>query len=131
MNTTTRLSRLLRAAIPQIETRSHFHPSSLLTIPHKVEVLYCRAWGYGRRFDLLRMQLNDAFAPSLFGGKDIVTIEGKADEVKSGAFEVFVEGKLVHSKLNGDGYLDTDEKLDNLISVIEDLGVDWKEICGW
>ena len=70
------------------------------------------------------MQLNDAFAPSLFGGKEIVTIEGKADEVKSGAFEVFVEGRLVHSKLNGDGYLDTDEKLDDLISVIEDLGVD-------
>ena len=70
------------------------------------------------------MQLNDAFDPSLFGGKEMMAIEGKEDATNSGAFVVFVEGKLVHSKLKGDGFIDDDYKLDNLIEAIEDLGLE-------
>lgn len=34
------------------------------------------------------------------------------DDDGTGAFEVFVNGRLVHSKLNGDGFLEEDEQLD-------------------
>ena len=70
------------------------------------------------------MRLFDAFDPSLFGGKEIVTVKGVPDTVRSGAFEVFVEGKLVHSKLKGDGFVDSDDKMDTLIEAIEELGVE-------
>ena len=125
MNVSRQVSRLLRAAV-STETRAHFHPSSFDAIPHKVEVLYCRGWGYGRRFEFLRLQLFDAFDPSLFGGKQIVRVEGKEDTTNSGAFEVYVEGKLVHSKLKGDGFIDNEGKLDNLVAAIEELGIDWE-----
>ena len=51
-------------------------------------------------------------------------VEGKEDDTNSGAFEVFVEGKLVHSKLKGDGFIDNEGKLDNLVAAIEELGID-------
>jgi len=42
---------------------------------------------------------------------------------KYGCFEVYVSNRLVHSKLNGQGKVDTEEELDSLICTIEaDLG---------
>lgn len=74
---------------------------------------------------MLRIQLLDAFDPSLFGGKDVVAISGEKDaEPRSGAFEVFVEEKLLHSKLNGDGFVDNHDKLDELVAEIENLGTE-------
>ena len=70
------------------------------------------------------MQLLDAFDPSLFGGKDIVIISGEKEIGRTGAFEVFVDEKLVHSKLNGDGFVDNDDKIDNLVVEIEKLGLE-------
>ena len=36
----------------------------------------------------------------------------------SGAFEVVVDGNQVHSKLNGDGYVDSMEKLEKILAAI-------------
>lgn len=39
----------------------------------------------------------------------------------SGAFEVELEGgKVLHSKTNGDGYVDTDAKVDKIVAGIEE-----------
>jgi len=38
---------------------------------------------------------------------------------KYGCFEVYVGHRLVHSKLNGQGKVDTEEELDSLIGTIE------------
>jgi len=71
------------------------------------------------------MQLLDAFEPTLFGGKDVVAISGEKDaEPRSGAFEIFVGEKLVHSKLNGDGFVDNFDKFDDLVAEIEKLGTE-------
>ena len=116
-------ARLLRSSTLQTQANI-FHTSSLAAIPHKVEVRYCRGWGYGRRYELLRLRLLDAFDPSFYDGKQIVSVNGTPDDVKSGAFEVYVEGNLVHSKLKGDGFVDSDDKMDKLIEAIEELGTE-------
>lgn len=36
----------------------------------------------------------------------------------SGAFEVVVDGNQVHSKLNGDGHVDSPEKLEKILAAI-------------
>ena len=68
------------------------------------------------------MQLIDAFDPSLFG-KEVIIVTGEEDETRSGAFEIFVEGNLVHSKLKGEGFIDNDLKFDNIVAAIEELGL--------
>jgi len=36
----------------------------------------------------------------------------------SGALEVFVGGKLVHSKLGGDGYVDSPDKIERILEAV-------------
>jgi selT/selW/selH-like putative selenoprotein len=47
-----------------------------------------------------------------------VHIEQEATPTTTGALEVTVDGKLVHSKKGGDGYVDTDAKLDKILAAV-------------
>ncbi|KAG9470770.1 hypothetical protein GDO78_016804, partial [Eleutherodactylus coqui] len=49
----------------------------------------------------------------------LLKIEGEATTTSTGWFEVSVNGKLVHSKKNGDGYVDNNAKLQKIVSAIE------------
>lgn len=52
---------------------------------------------------------------------DDLEITGEGTPNATGFFEVqIVGGKLVHSKKNGDGYVDSNEKLTKIISAIKD-----------
>ena len=44
--------------------------------------------------------------------------EGVPTQNTSGAFEVVVDGERIHSKLNGDGYVDSMEKLEKILAAI-------------
>jgi len=39
----------------------------------------------------------------------------------TGEFEVEVDGKLVHSKSKGDGYVDTEKKMYKIVTAIESV----------
>lgn len=44
---------------------------------------------------------------------------GQATPTNSGAFEVVVDGNLVHSKLeNGDGFVDSPDKLEKILAAV-------------
>ena len=47
-----------------------------------------------------------------------IASEGVPTQNTSGAFEVEVDGELIHSKLNGDGYVDSMEKLEKILAAI-------------
>ena len=67
-------------------------------------------WGYAPKFRKLKQQLEDKF-----GGEVEVTGEGTPDT--TGWLEVqVVGGELLHSKKNGDGYVDTDAKLQKIFA---------------
>ena len=42
----------------------------------------------------------------------------EATPTVTGMFEVSVDGKLIHSKKNGEGYVDTDEKFNKIVQAI-------------
>ena len=50
-----------------------------------------------------------------------VAVTGEATPNQSGKFEVTVNGDLVHSKINGDGFVDTDDKMDAISAKIKAL----------
>jgi len=77
----------------------------------KVHVTYCGAWGYGAKFRKLATQLE-----AMFPGK--LSVEGESLPGTTGKFEVTVNGKLVHSKAGGAGYVDTSEKVETIASEI-------------
>jgi selT/selW/selH-like putative selenoprotein len=52
-----------------------------------------------------------------------VESSGEPTPTSSGAFEVVLDGTdLVHSKLNGDGHVDSMEKLEKILAAIEAEG---------
>jgi len=52
---------------------------------------------------------------------DDIEITGEGTPSQTGWFEVqIVGGKLIHSKKNGDGYVNSNEKLAKIISAIKD-----------
>lgn len=52
-----------------------------------------------------------------------VESSGEPTPTSSGAFEVVLDGTdLVHSKLNGDGHVDSMEKLEKILAAIEAKG---------
>jgi len=77
----------------------------------KVHVVYCGAWGYKPKFELLKKSLEDEF--------DGIEMTGEGTPTATGLFEVTVEGELVHSKKGGHGYVDDDEKLKKIIQAID------------
>lgn len=46
-------------------------------------------------------------------------MHGFATQTVTGYLEVEVNDKLVHSKKNGDGYVDDDSKMDKIIQAID------------
>ena len=78
-----------------------------------VKIVYCGGWGYRpkaqRVIDAIRKAQPD---PSK------VTTEMTPTPNVSGFLEVTVDGTLVHSKKNGQGYVDTDEKMKNIVDSV-------------
>jgi len=48
-----------------------------------------------------------------------VTVKGIITKEVTGWLEVQVDGKLIHSKKNGDGYVNTKEKLDKILVAVK------------
>jgi len=78
----------------------------------KIHVVYCGAWGYKPKFDRLKATLMDDFDGE-------IEMTGEGTPGATGYFEVDVAGTLVHSKKNGDGYVDNEAKLNKIKQAIE------------
>ncbi|OWF37595.1 Selenoprotein W [Mizuhopecten yessoensis] len=63
-------------------------------------------------FQKLKNQLQKKFGNG-------VTMDHYATPNVTGFFEVSVNDKLIHSKKNSDGYVDTDAKLDKIVKAVE------------
>lgn len=77
-----------------------------------VEVIYCGGWGYAPKFQTLKGQLTDEFG-------EMVKVTGIETKETSGWLEVKVGNVLVHSKKGGDGYIDSEAKLQKIVKAIE------------
>ena len=81
-------------------------------MPVKVHVVYCGGWGYGSKYRRLSDELVEEY------GNDI-EVTGESTAGITGYLEVTVNGELVHSKKNGDGYVDNDQKLSKIKAAID------------
>jgi len=82
--------------------------------PLKIHVIYCGGWGYAPKFRKLKSELE-----ALFPGQLEFTSE--ATPGTTGYLEVqIVGGKLLHSKKNGGGYVDTPAKLEAIADGIRE-----------
>uniref|UniRef100_A0A8C4XET6 Selenoprotein W-like n=1 Tax=Erpetoichthys calabaricus TaxID=27687 RepID=A0A8C4XET6_ERPCA len=68
--------------------------------------------GYKPKFNRLKKDLESKFPGNL-------QITGEGTPQSTGWFEVTIDGKLVHSKKNGDGYVDSDAKLSKIVEAIK------------
>ncbi len=76
-------------------------------------------WGYAPKFRKLKQDLE-----SRFPGQ--VEVTGEASSGSTGQLEVqIVGGKMLHSKLGGDGYVDTDAKLNKIFAGVEEALAAW------
>ena len=80
----------------------------------KVHVLYCGGWGYKKHAVNLQNVLKEEF-------NDEVSVEIEADKAVSGAFEVTVQDKLVHSKKAGKGRCETATEQQVVIDHIQEI----------
>jgi len=88
--------------------------------PVKIHVVYCGAWGYAPKYEQLKTQLCDHF------GADDLEFTFEATPTQTGYFEVTVNGKLIHSKKNGDGYVSASKaKLDKIIAAVDTALKQW------
>ncbi|XP_043217152.1 selenoprotein W-like [Amphibalanus amphitrite] len=70
--------------------------------------------GYAPKFRRIKAELDGAFPREL-------DITGEGTASVTGYFEVqIVGGKLLHSKKNGNGYVDTPEKMNRIVQGIKD-----------
>uniref|UniRef100_UPI003754D9AB SelT/SelW/SelH family protein n=1 Tax=Salmonella sp. s51933 TaxID=3160127 RepID=UPI003754D9AB len=69
--------------------------------------------GYKSKFNRLRADLEDQFDEEL-------EFTSHGTEGVTGWFEVEINGKLVHSKKDGDGYVDSQEKMKKITKSIEE-----------
>uniref|UniRef100_A0A4W2GV65 Selenoprotein W n=1 Tax=Bos indicus x Bos taurus TaxID=30522 RepID=A0A4W2GV65_BOBOX len=75
-----------------------------------------RSYGGRRPSSLLYLQLKKKLEDEFPSRLDIC---GEGTPQVTGFFEVFVAGKLVHSKKGGDGYVDTESKFLKLVAAIK------------
>ena len=77
-------------------------------------------WGYKSKFDKVKSSLEKALP-------DQLEIEGEAVPGLSGCFEVVLveSGKVLHSKTNGGGYVDSDAKLQAILEGIKEATAQW------
>lgn len=81
----------------------------------KIHVTYCGGWGYAPKFRKIQAALLEEF------GADKLEITGEGTKSVSGWLEVELEGgKVLHSKKNGDGYVDSDAKMNKIIQGVRD-----------
>lgn len=80
----------------------------------KVHCIYCGGWGYKPKSDQLQQMLSDEY------GDDIIYTSEPTPQT-SGHLEVSVNGKLIHSKKGGDGYIDNENKLKKIKAAIDSL----------
>ncbi|XP_063722150.1 selenoprotein W-like [Symsagittifera roscoffensis] len=78
--------------------------------PITIKIICCRGCGYKSQATTFRKQIARAFPKEKF-----VWVLKTTDQV-NGCFEVLINGEQVHSKLEGDGYVDSADKM----KVIED-----------
>lgn len=78
----------------------------------KIKVTYWGGWGYKPKYLRLKQELESEFP-------DELEYEGFATRTITGYLEVEVNGKLIHSKKNGDGYIDSEAKLQKIIKAVE------------
>jgi len=78
----------------------------------KIHVEYCGGWGYAPKYRRLATALLEEF------DEDQLDIVGEATPQITGYLEVSVNGQLVHSKKNGDGYIDNDAKLQKITDAV-------------
>jgi len=78
----------------------------------KVHVVYCGGWGYKSKYNAVKKGLEKKFP-----GK--CEISGESTKGTTGYLEVSVDDNLVHSKKNGDGYVDTEAKMEKICSAVE------------
>ena len=79
----------------------------------KIHVEYCGGWGYRPKYEKFKKQLTAA-VPDVD-----LEFDSYATPSKSGFFEVQVNGKLVHSKKGGDGYMDSEAKLQKVVEAVK------------
>ncbi|XP_041092186.1 selenoprotein W, 1 [Polyodon spathula] len=65
------------------------------------------------QFNHLKLQLEDEFPGD-------VDITGEGTRQSTGWFEVTINGRLVHSKKGGDGFVDSDQKMQKIMKSIEE-----------
>lgn len=80
-------------------------------MPSVVSIVYCGAWGYGSKFRAIQSAILSQYPKT--------TITGEATPTATGYLEVTVDGNLVHSKDNGDGYVDSAEKMEKILDAVE------------
>lgn len=78
----------------------------------KIHIVYWGAWGYEPKFRKLKTELERSYPGQ-------VAITGEGTPTVTGFFEVEVAGKLIHSKKNGDGYVDSGSKKDKINNAIK------------
>jgi len=79
----------------------------------KIVVVYCGGWGYAPKFRKLKSALLEEF------DAEKMDIVGEATPQITGYLEVSVNGQLVHSKKNGDGYIDSDAKERKIFDAVQ------------
>lgn len=82
-------------------------------MPVKIHIVYCGGWGYKPKANRLQTQIEDEI------GDEGLQFSKEPTRNVSGYFEVTVNGQMIHSKKNGDGYIDNKEKLDKIVKAIE------------
>jgi len=80
----------------------------------KIFVTYCGGWNYGPKYDKFKLQVTSRL-PEVDFEFDSYATHG----APTGFFEVQVNGELVHSKDKGDGYVDTEAKLEKILNEIK------------
>jgi len=79
----------------------------------KIHIVYCGGWGYAPKYRKLKQELEGKFA-------DKVAITGEGTPGTTGWLEVqIVGGELLHSKKNGDGYVDSQAKMEKIFNGVE------------
>jgi len=76
-----------------------------------VTIQWCGGWGFEKKFKATRKLLQEQFG-------DQIHIVSQKDEGVTGNFEISVDGKLVHSKKNGDGFVDSQAKKSKIFEAI-------------
>ena len=80
----------------------------------KIHVTYCGGWGYRPKYEKFKDQLT----------KKLPDVDLEFDSYGTpgvtGYFEVKVNDTLIHSKKNGDGYMDSEEKLQKVVDAVKE-----------